>query len=207
MTIKLSSYIHFLLSENVHPRHISASNVTRSSLIARPLIPLPSGVVSQFDTSGRPRISVWDRLGKPLDSITDGSKTIRVSGVALMGQDEQVIKQQTRMLPVPNVEHSMTMSGDVPRLSNKDLAKSKKSEHVVGKTCEAHAVNNIRRKRHFGEISAGLGAASVPLVGELKLGVPRKEDSQDFKKTNLTKDSKTTTPNLGSVCVFLAKLW
>ncbi|KAB1212919.1 Polyadenylate-binding protein 2 [Morella rubra] len=199
---KKITYAHFIVEQLVnHQSKQSPNELLQPECVnnsSSHLKSSPSGVVSQSNNSGRPRISVWDRLGKPLDSITDGSKTIRVSGVALMGQDEQVINQQTRMLPVPNVEHSMTMSGDVPQLSNNDLAKGKKSEHVVGKTCEAHAVNNIRRKRHFGEINAGLGAASVPLVGEQKLGVPRKEDSQDFKKTNLTKDSKTTTPNLGS---------
>lgn len=163
----------------------------------------PTGEVSHSQHSGRPRGSVWDRLGKPCDDTPEGSKTVDMSGVGLMKQDEQVINQRPSVLPVPNGEHSRTVTGEVPGLGNNNLAESRKLDHVVGTICEPPAVSNIRRKRHFGEISSGLSAGPVPLVGERNVGLPCKENSQE--KSNFTKDSKTTTPNLASVCFPPAK--
>lgn len=202
MLITLSNYVHFFLSENAHPIHISAANVTGTSLCAR-----STGVVSNSHHSGRPRGSVWDRLGKPCDDTPEGSKTVDVSGVGLMMQDEQVIKQRPSMLPVRNGERSKTVTGEVPGLGYNNLAESRKLDHVVGTICEPHAVSNIRRKRHFGEIRTGVVASPAPLVGERNVGLPCKENTQDFKKSNLTKDFKTTTPNLASVCFLPAKPW
>ncbi|KAE8099837.1 hypothetical protein FH972_017786 [Carpinus fangiana] len=180
-------------SEYAHHRHISATNMTGTGLWAQ-----PTGVVSHSHHSGRPRGSVWDRLGKPCDGTPEGIKTVDVSGVGLMKQDEQVINQQPSVLPVPTGERSRTVTGEVPGLGNNNLAESRKFDDVLGTICKHHAVSNIGRKRHFGEVDAGLGSGPVPLVVERNVGLPCKENSQDFKKSNLTKDSKTTTPNLAS---------
>jgi hypothetical protein len=200
MLITMSNYVHLFLSEYAHHRHISATNMTGTGLWAQ-----PTGVVSHSHHSGRPRGSVWDRLGKPCDGTPEGSKTVDVSGVGLMKLDEQVINQQPSVLPVPNGERSRTVTGEVPGLGNNNLAESRKFDHVLGTICKHHAVSNIGRKRHFGEVDAGLGSGPVPLVVERNVGLPCKENSQDFKKSNLTKDSKTTTPNLASVCFLPAK--
>uniref|UniRef100_A0A2N9J6N8 RRM domain-containing protein n=1 Tax=Fagus sylvatica TaxID=28930 RepID=A0A2N9J6N8_FAGSY len=166
-------------SENAHPRHISA---TATSLSAQ-----HAGVVSHSHHYDRPRGSVWDRLGKPCDDAYEGSKIVDVSGVGFVKQDEQILNSRPSIFRVSNGEQNRTITGEFT---------SGKLEHVVGTKSEPHVVSNIKRKRHFGEIKAGLGADSVPMVGERNVNLQCRENSQDFKKSNLTKDSKITTPNL-----------
>ncbi|XP_050241444.1 uncharacterized protein LOC126690384 isoform X2 [Quercus robur] len=187
--LKSSSPIPWL-SENPHPRHISAPNVTGTNLSAQ-----PAAVVSH--RIDRPRGSVWDRLGKPCDDISQGSRTVDVSGVVFVKQQEQILNAKLSVVPVPNGEQSRTITGEVTRLGN-NLSETRKLPDVVGTKCDPHSVSNIKRKRHFGEISTGLGADSVPVVDERNLDLQCKENTQDFKNSNLTKDSKTTTPNMAS---------
>ncbi|XP_030974664.1 uncharacterized protein LOC115994605 isoform X2 [Quercus lobata] len=177
-------------SENPHPRHISAPNVTGTNLSAQ-----PAAVVSH--RIDRPRGSVWDRLGKPCDDISQGSRTVDVSGVVFVKQQEQILNAKLSVVPVPNGDQSRTITGEVTRLGN-NLSETRKLPDVVGTKCDPHSVSNIKRKRHFGEISTGLGADSVPVVDERNLDLQCKENTQDFKNSNLTKDSKTTTPNMAS---------
>ena len=187
----------FSLAENPHPRHISAPNVTGTNLSAQ-----PAAVVSH--RIDRPRGSVWDRLGKPCDDISQGSRTVDVSGVVFVKQQEQILNAKLSVVPVPNGEQSRTITGEVTRLGN-NLSETRKLPDVVGTKCDPHSVSNIKRKRHFGEISTGLGADSVPVVDERNVDLHCKENTQDFKNSNLTKDSKTTTPNMASVCSLPAK--
>ncbi|KAF3965650.1 hypothetical protein CMV_010178 [Castanea mollissima] len=177
-------------SENPHPRHISAPNVTGTNLSAQ-----PAAVVSHH--IDRPRGSVWDRLGKPCDDISQGSRTVDVSGVVFVKQQEQILNVKLSAVPVPNGEQSRTITGEVTPLGN-NLSETRKLPDVVGTKCDPHSVSNIKRKRHFGEISTGLGADSVPVVDERNVDLQCKESTQDFKNSNLTKDSKTTTPNMAS---------
>jgi hypothetical protein len=121
-----------------------------------------------------------------------------VSGVGFVKQDEQILNSRPSIFRVSNGEQNRTITGEFT---------SGKLEHVVGTKSEPHVVSNIKRKRHFGEIKAGLGADSVPMVGERNVNLQCRENSQDFKKSNLTKDSKITTPNLAPVCSLPAKPW
>ncbi|XP_023892618.1 uncharacterized protein LOC112004610 isoform X2 [Quercus suber] len=177
-------------SENPHPRHISAPNVTGTNLSAQ-----PAAVVSH--RIDRPRGSVWDRLGKPCDDISQGSRTVDVSGVVFVKQQEQILNAKLSVVPVSNGEQSRTITGEVTRLDN-NLSETRKLPDVVGSKCDPHSVSNVKRKRHFGEISTGLGADSIPVVDERNVDLQCKENTQDFKNSNLTKDSKTTTPNMAS---------
>lgn len=152
----------------------------------------------------RPRGSVWDRLGKPCDDISQGSRTVDVSGVVFVKQQEQILNAKLSVVPVPNGEQSRTITGEVTPLGN-NLSETRKLPDVVGTKCDPHSVSNIKRKRHFGEITTGLGADSVPVVDERNVDHQCKENTQDFKNSNLTKDSKTTTPNMASVCSLPAK--
>lgn len=188
-----SSHLKPSSSENAYTRHISASNENGASLSAH-----PTSVVSHSHNSGRPRVSVWDRLGKPCDDTPGGTKPVHVRSIGLMKQDEQRIKLRQPMLPGQNGEQGRMVTGEVPGLDNNNLAESIKLDNVVGTICETHAVNNIRRKRHFGDISAGLDAGPAPLVGDRNPDLLCKQNSQDFKKSNLTKDSKTATPKMAS---------
>jgi hypothetical protein len=102
-----------------------------------------------------------------------------------MKQDEQVINQQPSVLPVPNGERSRTVTGEVPGLGNNNLAESRKFDHVLGTICKHLAVSNIGRKRHFGEVDAGLGSGPIPLVVERNVGLPCKEKFSGFQEIQL----------------------
>ncbi|KAF5445316.1 hypothetical protein F2P56_034376 [Juglans regia] len=179
-----SSHFKSSSSGNAHPRN-SANNVTGTSLSAH-----ATGVVSESHHIGRPRGSVWDRLSKPLDNAAEGSETIDVSAVAQINQDEQLLNWRSSMHTAPNGGHSQTVRGEVPGLSKNDLAEGRT---LVHKPHPQHSANNIRQKRHFGDISLGLGAGSVSSVGERKTGLQSKENLQDLKKPH-----KTTALNLAS---------
>ncbi|KAG6672702.1 uncharacterized protein LOC122299202 isoform X4 [Carya illinoinensis] len=188
----IEQHVHFVLAGNAHPRN-SANNVTGTSLSAH-----ASGVVSESHYNGRPQGSGWDRLGKPLDDASEGSETVDVSAVAHINQDEQLLNWKSPMHTALNGGHSRTVRGEVPGLCKNDLAEGRTLDHEPH---PQHSANNIRRKRHFGDISLGLGAGSVSSVGERKTGLQSKENLQDLKKPH-----KTTAPNLASVGSVPAKL-
>ncbi|XP_042966000.1 uncharacterized protein LOC122299667 isoform X1 [Carya illinoinensis] len=179
-----SSHFKSSSSGNAHPRN-SANNVTGTSLSAHATV-----VVSESHHNERTRGSVWDRLGKPLDDASEGNETVDASAVADINQDEQLLNWRSPMHTALNGGHSRTVRGEVPGLSKNDLVEGRTLQH---KPHPQHAANNIRRKRHFGDISLGLGAGSVSSVGGRKTGLKSKENLQDLKKPH-----KTSAPNLAS---------
>ncbi|KAI5336395.1 hypothetical protein L3X38_015662 [Prunus dulcis] len=88
--------------------------------------------------------------------------------------------------------------GSLSRTSYGYPVETMKVEHGGSAVGGSHIANNIGRKRLFGELSADAGTSSVSLVHERNMYPQCKIISQDFKKSNLTKNGLKTTQSLVS---------
>ncbi|XP_050381749.1 uncharacterized protein LOC126798748 isoform X3 [Argentina anserina] len=129
------------------------------------------------------RGSVWDRLGKPCEDMSEGLK----SGDLGAGQNEQYEKIYNHFSLIPpkrnpaiNKKRSYSYHGEM-----------KKLEHINTTVSEPHFASNIGRKRLFGQISTSLDTGSA-LVDQNSRDRRCKDTSQKFKKSNVgTNDMKT----------------
>lgn len=87
------------------------------------------------------------------------------------------------------------MTGEVTSLGNIQPA-SWKLERPTRTMHEAQAANNIRRKRHFGEICTDQDA----LVGCSKKELQCLDFSQNSKRSNMIKEDSKASTNLILVC-------
>ncbi|GFZ00897.1 hypothetical protein Acr_14g0005320 [Actinidia rufa] len=69
-----------------------------------------------------------------------------------------------------------------------------KPKQAMRTICKLHAANNIRQKRHFGEINSCPSSRSDSLMGGGNMDHQHKESPQDFKRLNST--SEATAPTL-----------
>ncbi|KAL6285159.1 hypothetical protein ACE6H2_009549 [Prunus campanulata] len=138
--------------------------------------------------SEKPRGSVWDRLGKPCEDIFLGHTSFDFYGVGHKKQDGKVHNQLALIPPKRNLE--------APALGQRSYGypvETKKVEHGGSAMDKPHTANNIGRKRLFGELSTDPGTSSVSLVHERNMYPQCKNISQDFQKSNLTKNGLKTT--------------
>ncbi|PQQ01290.1 uncharacterized protein Pyn_22725 [Prunus yedoensis var. nudiflora] len=138
--------------------------------------------------SEKPRGSVWDRLGKPCEDISLGHTSVDFYGVGHKKQDGKVHNQLALIPPKRNPE--------APALGQRSYGypvETKKVEHGGSAVGKPHTANNIGRKRLFGELSTDPGNSSVSLVHERNMYPQCKNSSQDFQKSNLTKNGLKTT--------------
>uniref|UniRef100_A0A5B7ASH8 PWI domain-containing protein n=1 Tax=Davidia involucrata TaxID=16924 RepID=A0A5B7ASH8_DAVIN len=181
------------ITEGPCTRQISATNVPARSP--------PRAVSAVSCQNKKSRGSVWDRLGKPCEkSVSD--QTIDAHSVNIVEQDQKVLDQHTMLCPVFNEELTGRMKNEVNELDKRCTANSpgeySKMEHDVT-ICKIHVANNIRQKRHFGEISTGPNSGSVSLLGESNMDPQCKESSQDIKRSTLaSQTSEATKPALVS---------
>ncbi|BFG23938.1 hypothetical protein CerSpe_102130 [Prunus speciosa] len=138
--------------------------------------------------SEKPRGSVWDRLGKPCEDIALGHTSVDFYGVGHKKQDGKVHNQLALIPPKRNPE--------APALGQRSYGypvETKKVENGGSAVGKPHTANNIGRKRLFGELSTDPGTSSVSLVHERNMYPQCKNISQDFQKSNLTKNGLKTT--------------
>ncbi|CAL9009396.1 unnamed protein product [Prunus brigantina] len=138
--------------------------------------------------SEKPRGSVWDRLGKPCEDISLVHTSVDFYGVDHKKPDGKVHNQLALIPPKRNPE--------APALGQRSYGytvETKKVEHGGSAVGKPHTANNIGRKRLFGELSTDPGTSSVSLVHERNMYPQCKIISQDFKKSNLTKNGLKTT--------------
>ncbi|XP_034209312.1 uncharacterized protein LOC117622664 isoform X2 [Prunus dulcis] len=138
--------------------------------------------------SEKPRGSVWDRLGKPCEDISLGHTSVDFYGVGHKKQDGKVHNQLALIPPKRNPEASA-----LGQRSYGYPVETEKVEHGGSAVGKPHNANNIGRKRLFGELSTDPGTSSVSLVHERNMYPQCKNISQDFKKSNLTKNGLKTT--------------
>ncbi|XP_016649464.1 PREDICTED: uncharacterized protein LOC103327493 [Prunus mume] len=168
----------FLMSGRPCLKQICANNNLGSSL--------SPGTGSLY--SEKPRGSVWDRLGKPCEDISLGHTRVDFYGVGHKKQDGKVHNQLALIPPKRNPE--------APAIGQRSYGypvETKKVEHGGSAVGKPHTANNIGRKRLFGELSTDPGTSSVSLVHERNMYPQCKIISQDFKKSNLTKNGLKTT--------------
>lgn len=154
--------------------------------------PLPRSVHAESHQKEKHRISVWDRLGKPCDGVPSGVKTVELcDGLGTVIQKQELLNQHKAVLPVLNSELRGSMTGGVTGRGNIQ-PESRKLERSTRTMHEAHAANNIRRKRHFGEICSDQDA----LAGCSRKELQCLDFSQFSKRSNMIKEDYKATPNL-----------
>ncbi|BBG98642.1 RNA binding RRM/RBD/RNP motifs family protein, partial [Prunus dulcis] len=192
-------------SNGILRRTIATENINREILnqesrgLPKELLPLPKREAvpenARFLMSGtgslrseKPRGSVWDRLGKPCEDISLGHTSVDFYGVGHKKQDGKVHNQLALIPPKRNPEASA-----LGQRSYGYPVETEKVEHGGSAVGKPHTANNIGRKRLFGELSTDPGTSSVSLVHERNMYPQCKNISQDFKKSNLTKNGLKTT--------------
>ncbi|KAJ6374954.1 hypothetical protein OIU77_000014 [Salix suchowensis] len=104
---------------------------------------------------------------------------------------QELLNQHKAVLPVLNSGLRGSTTGEVTSLGNIQPA-SWKLERPTRTMHEAQAANNIRRKRHFGEICTDKDA----LVGCSKKELQCLDFSQNSKRSNMIKEDSKASPNL-----------
>ncbi|THG00981.1 uncharacterized protein LOC114311240 isoform X2 [Camellia sinensis] len=141
------------------------------------------------------RGSVWDRLGKPCkENCFVNDKAVDAHAVDIVEKDQEMYDQHTLLVPVRNEELCESIKNEVNELDNSGSGNNpgecRKMEQGESMICKLHAANDIRRKRHFGEISSGPNSCLVSLVGGSNMDHHQyKESSQDFKRSNSTSEA------------------
>ncbi|XP_052210087.1 uncharacterized protein LOC127813246 isoform X2 [Diospyros lotus] len=148
--------------------------------------------------SKKSRVSVWDRLGKPCEEkFSYNAETADEHTTVNTEKDQEVYNQSTsvdlalnsKICSSPSEVHELDKSGN-------KLSECRKLEQGANMISKLHAANNIRRKRHFGEISSGPSSPSVSLVGKGGINQQDHERSHDFRKLNSS--AGATAPDLVS---------
>ncbi|KAA8521002.1 hypothetical protein F0562_011710 [Nyssa sinensis] len=181
------------VTEGPCTRQISDANVLARSP--------PRAVSAVSCENKKSRGSVWDRLGKPCENFIS-DQTIDAHGADIVEQDHKVLDQHTKLHPVLNEQLSGRMKNEVnepdKRCTANNPGEHRKMEHDVT-ISKLHIANNIRRKRHFGEISTGPSSGSVSVVGENAMDPQYKESADDVKRLTMTSQaSEATKPALVS---------
>ncbi|KAI7990296.1 Magnesium transporter MRS2-F [Camellia lanceoleosa] len=132
--------------------------------------------IQEMDINNRMMIKAWlyDNLGSRADYDAPGHHTL--------------------LVPIPNEELCESIKNEVNELDNSGSGNNpgecRKMEQGESMICKLHAANDIRRKRHFGEISSGPNSCLVSLVGGSNMDHHQyKESSQDFKRSNSTSEA------------------
>ena len=151
----------------------------------------------------KPRVSVWDRLGNPLENRYERRITFVAPHISNRGQNGGGLHQSVQVLPFPSEGHSKE---EAPRLDNSanNSGKYKKLESGVSSNGKLNGTTTIRRKRDFGESSTGSGISLVPLVGKGNMDLQYKETSGDPKRSKLVEEVlEATTISQVSACFYL----
>ncbi|KAK2658764.1 hypothetical protein Ddye_005297 [Dipteronia dyeriana] len=185
--------VNLLTSTSEYPlgKQISASNVVRRSLSPRSI-----SMLSQQHE--KPRVSVWDRLGKPCDSTAARGETAEPRRVHVSKQQEQVHNKHMLMHPQLSGEAGRSSELGVPGLGNScgmnNLSKCRKIEQAASTIHQSHFQNNVGKKRRSSEISTGPAISSVSLVGENNVDLQHTKKLQELRKSIVAnKDSKPSS--------------
>ncbi|KAF4355080.1 hypothetical protein G4B88_004292 [Cannabis sativa] len=138
-----------------------------------------------------PRVSVWDRLGRPCDDVPAKDKSIDQDAVGHHDQDEDVHNQRASIASRLSYRAS---SIDGRSECYNCLDESENPEDGVMRTSDPHTLDDIRQKRLFSEHSSGPSIGSVPLKDKSKIEPKVEEISVEFKKSNVVSKDSTITP-------------
>ena len=143
-----------------------------------------------------PRVSVWDRLGKPYDDVPAEGKIVDLPSLNHKRQDEEV--HNKRALVASWLSCGGFRIDEWSRGYN-NAGESGNPEGGAYGTCEPHAANNIGRKRLFGETSSG-PSDSAPSRDKRKIEPQVKVISQESKESDLATNDSEMSLNLVSIC-------
>ncbi|PON73695.1 Splicing factor-like protein [Parasponia andersonii] len=168
--------------------HHFSKQICVSNVLGRHITPIPAVTFSMH--AEKPRVSVWDRLGKPSDDEPEEGKIVHLPTLGHNKQDEELHNQRALI--------GSWLSCRASRIDERsrvydNLDKSENPKDGVCGACEPHAANNIGRKRLFGETSSGPGSDSVPSRDKRKMEPQINAISHELQKSDLaTKDSETS---------------
>ncbi|KAM7263865.1 hypothetical protein ACFE04_001548 [Oxalis oulophora] len=138
--------------------------------------------------SEKPRVSVWDRLGKPSDKVPASQTALDVN-LTDVEKHKEVLKNSSRelRLSVDNVGRRI-LKENTPQ-----------GDELYGEKplILDHGLSNNGRKRHFGDLSTGPVDLSASFLTERNADSQHDENSKGIKKPNL--EPRDLKPNLNVV--------